>query len=143
MKKILIVEDEEILSEVLKDRFTDDGWEVTIAMDGEEAMEKVKKESFDLMLLDLIMPKKNGFEVLEEINNNPELKDLSIIVLSNLGTDEDIKKALSLGAKDYFVKTQHPVSEIIEKAKKFQSQGANTNKLKEEPTEKTVSEEVK
>lgn len=114
---------------VLKDRFEADDWEVSVAHDGEEAIQAIEKESskskFDLVLLDLLMPKKDGFSVLRDIKNNPELKNLSIIVLSNLGGDEDIKKALALGAKDYFVKTQHPMSEIVEKAKKYKSGGAS------------------
>ncbi len=125
MKKILIAEDEDILLNVLKDRFEAEGWEVSVAKDGVEAMEAIekapKKSKFDLVLLDLLMPKKDGFEVLKEVMGNPELKNLPIIVLSNLGGDEDIKKALALGAKDYFVKTQHPMSEIVEKAKKYES----------------------
>lgn len=121
MKKILIAEDEDILLNVLKDRFEAEGWEVSVAKDGVEAMVAINKSKFDLVLLDLLMPKKNGFEVLKEVMDNPELKNLPIIVLSNLGGDEDIKKALALGAKDYFVKTQHPMSEIVEKAKKYES----------------------
>jgi len=122
MKKILIAEDEEVLLNVLKDRFEAEGWEVTTARDGEEAVESIKKIRPDLVLLDLLMPKKDGFEVLKEIRGDPEFKTLPIIVvLSNLGSDEDIKKALSLGANDYFVKTQHPMSEIVEKAKKYES----------------------
>lgn len=120
MKKILIAEDDPGLSEVLKDRFTDDGWKVTMASNGEEAIEQIKKDTYNLVLLDLLMPKKTGFEVLEEIKSNPAYKDLPIIVLSSLGTDEDIKKALTSGAVDYFVKTQHPIGEILEKAKKYE-----------------------
>lgn len=115
MKKILIAEDEDILLNVLKDRFEAEGWKVSVAINGEEAIKIIKESPPDLVLLDLLMPKKNGFEVLKEINDNPELKNLPIIVLSNLGGDDDIKKALSLGAKDYFVKTQHPMSEVVEK----------------------------
>lgn len=121
MKQILIVEDEEILLNVLKDRFEAEGWKVMTAVNGEEAIEAIKKSPFDLVLLDLIMPKKDGFEVLKEVRSNPELKLLPIIVLSNLGGDEDIKKALSSGANDYFVKTQHPMSEVVEKAKQYES----------------------
>lgn len=123
MKKILIAEDEDILLNVLKDRFEAEGWEVSIAKNGEEAMIAINKASFDLVLLDLLMPKKDGFEVLKEVKGNPELKNLPIIVLSNLGGDEDIKKAMALGANDYYVKTQHPMSEIVEKAKKYESRG--------------------
>lgn len=119
MKKILIAEDEETLSNVLKDRFETEGWKVSIASNGEEATQALEKHSFDLVLLDLLMPKKDGFEVLKEVRDNPDLKNLPIIVLSNLGGDEEIKKALALGADDYFVKTQHPMSEIVEKANKY------------------------
>ena len=119
MKKILIVEDETTLSNVLKNRFEEIDWQVTIAGDGEAAIAAIKNEKFNLVLLDLIMPKKDGFEVLEEIRSEPEFKELPILVLSNLGADEDIKKALNLGATDYFVKTQHPVSEIILKAETY------------------------
>ena len=122
MKKILIADDEEGLLNVLKDRFQDEGWEVTTARDGEEAVESIKKIRRDSVLLDLLMTKIVGFDVLKEIRGAPEFKTLPIIVvLSNLGSDEDIKKALALGANDYFVKTQHPMSEIVEKAKKYES----------------------
>ena len=123
MKKVLIAEDEEVLLNVLKDRFESEGWAVTVAKDGQEAVDAITKDNHDLLLLDLLMPKKDGFEVLQEVRSNPEHKGLHIIVLSNLGGDEDIKKALELGANDYFVKTQHPMSEIVEKAKKYESRG--------------------
>lgn len=122
MKKILIAEDEEILLNVLKDRFEAESWEVSTARDGEEAIEAIKKSRPGVVLLDLLMPKKDGFEVLKEVRSNPEYQDLPIIVvLSNLGSDEDIKRALALGANDYFVKTQHPMSEIVEKVKKYEA----------------------
>lgn len=123
MKKILIAEDEEVLLNVLKDRFEAEGWEVAIAKDGEETIAAIEKTPFDLVLLDLLMPKIDGFEVLKEVKSNPELKDVPIMVLSNLGGDEDIKKAMALGADDYYVKTQHPMSEIVEKAKKYEAGG--------------------
>ncbi len=111
--------------DVLKERFEADGWKVAVASDGVEALEAIahaqKGDRFDLLLLDLLMPRKDGFAVLEEVKENPDLKSLKIIVLSNLGEDENIKKAMSLGANDYFVKTQHPMSEIVEKAKQYQA----------------------
>ncbi|MBI2063374.1 MAG: response regulator [Candidatus Yanofskybacteria bacterium] len=116
MKKILIAEDEEILLTVLKDRFESEGWDVSLAKDGEEATDLMAKTSFDLVLLDLLMPKKDGFEVLQEVRNNPKLKNLPIIVLSNLGGDDEVKEALQLGANEYFVKTRHSLSEVVEKA---------------------------
>jgi len=113
--KILIVEDEDVLSLVLEEKFKDEGYQVMIAKDGEEAQPKMEKFKPDIVLLDLILPKKGGLEILESIKAKPELKATPVIVLSNLEGDETIKKALFLGAIDYFVKTQHPISEIVEK----------------------------
>lgn len=115
--KIVIVEDEEILLRVLKEKFEKANFDVAVAIDGEEAMAVVKKSQPDVVLLDLILPKKSGFEVLQEIKSDAELKPIPVIVLSNLGQDEDIKRALQLGAEDYIVKTQHPINEVIEKVK--------------------------
>ena len=113
--KILIVEDEEALFKVVEEEFRSQKYTVKVAKDGEEALKAAKSFKPDVMLLDLVLPKKSGLEVLAEIKNDPELKDISVIVLSNLAEDESIKKALSLGAADYFVKTQHSIYEVIEK----------------------------
>ena len=115
--KILIVEDEEVLSKVLREKFENEGFETEIAIDGEMVMDMVKKTKPDLVLLDLLLPKKLGLEVLKEMKLDAEVKDVKVLVLSNLDDDQDIKTALSLGAVDYFVKTQHPLKEIVEKAK--------------------------
>lgn len=117
--KILIAEDEEALSEVIKEEFKTAGFDVKIAKNGEEALDMAKKIRPDAMLLDLIMPKKNGLDVLKELKEDANLKDMPIIILSNLADDENIKKGLSLGAVDYFVKTQHSVYEVIEKVQKY------------------------
>jgi DNA-binding response OmpR family regulator len=113
--KILIVEDEDVLSLVLEEKFKNEGFDVQIARDGEEAQDKAEKFKPDAILLDLILPKKGGLEVLEGFKKTDGLKLIPVIVLSNLEGDETIKKALSLGAEDYFVKTQHPIAEIVEK----------------------------
>jgi len=117
--KILIVEDEDVLSLVLEEKFKSEGYEIMIAKDGEEAIPKAKKFKPDAILLDLILPKKGGLEVLESLKDNSELKLIPVVVLSNLEGDEIIKKALALGAADYFVKTQHPIAEIIEKVERL------------------------
>ena len=117
--KILIVEDEDVLSLVLEEKFKSEGYDVMIAKDGEEAQPKIAKFKPDIVLLDLILPKKGGLEVLESLKADSELKIIPIVVLSNLEGDETIKKALSLGAADYFVKTQHPIGEIVEKVAAF------------------------
>lgn len=115
--KIIIVEDEEILLRVLKEKFEKANFQVETAADGEEALAVIKKNQPDLILLDLLLPQKSGFEVLDEIKANPSLKLTPVIVLSNLGQDEDIKRALQMGADDYLVKTQHPINEVVEKVK--------------------------
>src|SRR3989344_2828061 len=97
-KKILIAEDESALREVLHDRFEKSGYEVEVAKDGAEVMPMVQKIKPDIILLDLVMPKKNGFEVLAELKAHPDYKVIPVIVISNLGGDEDIKKSLTLGA---------------------------------------------
>lgn len=119
MNKILIVEDEEFLMRALKDNFEGEGCAVDIATNGEEAMDRIKKQRPDIILLDLLMSKEDGFYVLEEVRKNPELKLIPIIVLSNLGGDAEIKRALEMGADDYFVKSQHPIEEVLEKVKEY------------------------
>ena len=113
--KILIVEDEEALAAVLGEKLEKLEHETKIARDGEVAVTFARSFRPSLILLDLILPKKDGFAVLKELKADPELSEIPVIVLSNLGEDDNIKKALSLGAKDYFVKSQHPINEIIEK----------------------------
>ncbi len=115
--KILIVEDEMVLSKVLKEKFEHSSFECAVAPDGELAVSTAKTFRPDIIVLDLVLPKKNGFTVLKEIKEDPNIKQTPIIVVSNLGEDSDIKRALSLGAADYFVKSQHPINEIVEKVK--------------------------
>lgn len=119
MNHILIVEDEEFLLLALKDNLEAEGYTTDSAMNGDEAVEHIRKQRPNLILLDLLMPKRDGFYVLEEVKKNPEWKLIPVIVLSNLGNDSEIKRALSLGADDYFVKSQHPIEEVIEKVKEY------------------------
>lgn len=119
MSNILVVEDEDFLRNPLKDTLELEGYKVDIASDGEDAVKKIEKKKPDLILLDLLMPRKDGFFVLEELQKNEEWKLIPVIVLSNLGGDEEIKRALSMGAKDYFVKAQHPIEEVIDKVKEY------------------------
>ncbi len=113
--KILIVEDEKTLSFVLDEKLKKANFETRIAGDGEVAIAIARSFKPEMILLDLILPKKDGFSVLKELKADEELKMIPVIVLSNLGEDENIKKAFALGAIDYFVKAQHPINEIIEK----------------------------
>ncbi len=118
-QKIVLVEDDEILSKVLCAELTDAGFEVSQAFDGEAGLEMTRSKHPDLVLLDLVLPKKHGFEVLEELKKSPETESIPVIILTLLGEDEDIKKGLRLGANDYLVKSSHAVGEIIEKIKNF------------------------
>lgn len=117
--EIVLVEDDEILSKVINEELKDMGFSVTRAFDGEEGLKLIKSKKPDLVLLDIILPKKNGFEVLEELKKSLDTRDIPVIVLTMIGKDEDIKKGLDLGADDYIVKSQHAISEIVEKIKDF------------------------
>jgi DNA-binding response OmpR family regulator len=118
-QKIVLVEDDEILSKVLFTELKDAGFEVSQAFDGEAGLELVRSKQPNLVLLDILLPKKQGFEVLEELKKSPTTKDIPVILLTMLGEDEDIKKGLRLGANDYLVKSSHAVAEIVEKVKNF------------------------
>jgi DNA-binding response OmpR family regulator len=113
--RIVIVEDEKALADILRDEFRERGFDADIAADGEAALVLIRKTRPELVLLDLLLPKKDGFTVLEELKADPNLLGTQVIVLSNLAQDEELKKALMLGAKDYFVKAQHPLKEIVDK----------------------------
>ena len=115
IKKILIADDELAIANALALKLTKVGFEVKVSNDGVEAIKLIKEESYDLILLDLMMDKKDGFAVLEDMQN-ANIKT-PVIVTSNLGQSEDISRAESLGAVGYFVKSDTPISEIVEKVK--------------------------
>lgn len=115
--KILIVEDEDILSKVLEEKFKKWNFDVKIASNGEEALEEVLDFKPDVIALDLMLPKIDGFEVLKELKSKSETKTIPVIVVSNLSEDADIQKAMKLGAVDYYIKSTHPINEIVEKVK--------------------------
>lgn len=119
MAKILVVEDEKPMSSILGKELKKLDHEVEFAYDGAEAVKKAETINPDLILLDLILPKINGFEVLEKVKADSSISSIPVIILSNLGTDEDIKHAMKLGAVDYYVKAQHPLLEIVEKVSEF------------------------
>jgi len=117
-KKILIVEDERSLSELVENELDSMGFDARVAGDGELAMKLARSFDPDVIMLDLILPKKGGLEVLKELKIDPALKTIPVIVLSNLSGDESIRMAMTFGADDYFVKTQSSIFEIIAKVQK-------------------------
>ncbi|MDD4333059.1 MAG: response regulator [Patescibacteria group bacterium] len=116
-KKILLVEDDSFLREIIFKRLAKEGFVVTEAEDGEKALLAVDKEKFDLILLDILLPSINGFEVLQKIRSleDENAKKVPVIMLSNLGEETDIKKAMEFGANNYLVKAHFTTEEIIEK----------------------------
>lgn len=113
--KILIAEDDKFISRAYGNGLQQAGYEVFTATTGVEAEEVVKKEKPDLILLDLIMPEKDGFELLRQVKKSKKLKDIPVLILSNLGQDSDIEKGKKLGAVDYLVKTDYSMQKVIDK----------------------------
>ncbi len=118
-KTILVIEDDKFLRELMSQKLVGDGYKVSAAVDGEEGIKKIKEEKPFLVLLDLILPGIDGFEVLSRAKIDPETAKIPIIMLSNLGQREDIERGLKLGATDYLIKAHFTPGEIIEKIKKI------------------------
>jgi len=117
MKTILIIEDEPTLQKTMSVALTQEGYDVKNALDGEIGLKLAKELKPDLILLDLILPKVDGFEALEELKNNDLTKDIPIIVLTNLESTQEIERALVMGATTYLVKANYDLKDIIQKIK--------------------------
>ncbi len=115
--KILIVEDDEFLSGMYITKFTMEGFHVVFAEDGELGVVKAKEELPRLILLDILLPKKNGFEVLQALKSDEPTKQIPVILLTNLSQEDDIKRGYELGAVDYLVKAYNIPSEVVKKVK--------------------------
>jgi len=113
----LIVEDEASLHESLGEFLSAEGFEVLNAYDGEEGLAIVREKKLDLVLLDIILPKKDGYEVLAEIRKDEEMKNVPVILLTNLESAEDVQKAFEKGATTYLVKSDYKMEEVAEKIK--------------------------
>ncbi len=118
-KKVLIVEDDIHVSKVFQVQVEKAGFLSVVADDGEEALKIINAEKPDLVILDLMIPKKDGFEVLEEVRKNPVFEKVPIVIISNLGQDTDKARALGLGATEYLVKIDYSIQEIINKIKNY------------------------
>ena len=113
--KVLIVEDEKMLADMYTTKFSMEGFDANKANDGIAGLAAAKDMQPDIILLDVIMPRLDGFGVLKQLREDSDLKDTPVILLTNLGQDEDIKKGKQLGATDYFVKANHTPAEVVAK----------------------------
>jgi DNA-binding response OmpR family regulator len=116
-KKILLIEDESALRKTFSEVLEQEGYEVLNAVDGEEGLNLAQTEKPDLILLDLVLPKLHGFDVLRKIKENQDTKDISVIILTNLESTSDVEKAVELGATTYLVKANYSLESILEKVK--------------------------
>ncbi len=116
--KIALVEDDPFLSSMYTTKFELEGFQVVSANDGVNGVSLIKKEIPDLVLLDIMMPKMNGFDVLKEIKSNEKTKDIPVILLTNLNQTDEVEKGMDLGAVDYLTKAHFMPSEVVDKIKK-------------------------
>ncbi len=117
--KVLLVEDDTFLAGMYVTKLTLEGFAVALASDGEQGLTVYKKEHPQIVLLDIVLPKMSGFDVLKEIRKDPKAKDAKVILLTNLGQREDVTRGLSLGADDYLIKAHFMPSEVVDKIKKL------------------------
>jgi len=118
MQYILLIEDDPFLIDIYSTKLKKSGFDVGIAKDGKEAVEKLKEKKPDLVVLDIVLPHLDGWEVLANIKEDSERKDTKVVVLSNLGQKEEVEKGLALGAAKYLIKAHHTPTEVVEEVKK-------------------------
>jgi len=135
MKKILIIEDEEALLAMLSQKLIREGYDVVSARDGEEGFAKIKEEKPDLVLLDIVMPKMSGMEVLEKMHADKKLAKIPVIIISNSGQLVEIDKAKALGVKDYLVKAEFDPQEVVEKVGKVLEESSSGSVTNQAPPE--------
>jgi len=119
VSQIMLVEDDGFLSSLMKTKLEKSGMSVRLVVDGEQALETLKTFKPNLILLDLILPKKSGFEVLEAIQADPNINQIPVIILSNLGQESDVEKGKQLGAVEYYVKAKTSIDELVNKVSGF------------------------
>ncbi len=118
-KTILLVEDEPLLANLLRQRFEKEGLKVVLARDGEEALRALRDVKPDVILLDVILPKISGFELMETLRADPQLEKAPVIIISNLGQEGDMARGEKLGAVQYFVKAKVSIEELVNQVKNF------------------------
>ena len=119
MKEILLVEDDSFLVDIYTTKLKESGFSVDVATDGEECLKKINEKKFDLIVLDVVLPKYDGWEILKFIRSTENLKSLPVILLSNLGQKGEVEKGLELGANKYLIKAHYTPSEIVDQIKEI------------------------
>ena len=122
MSKVLLIEDDPFLSSLLGNRLKREGFDVLSVKSGNEAAKSLKSFVPDLVLLDLILPGKSGFEVLEEMKADPQAPKVPVVVISNLGQESDLARGRELGAVDYIIKARTTIDDMVQKVRDFLSQ---------------------
>ena len=117
MQKVLIIEDDGFLRELISKKLSSSGFDITEAINGEDGLKKAEEEKPALILLDLLLPVQDGFEVLAKLKGDPKTSSIPVIILSNLGQKEDVDKGMEMGATDYLIKAQFTPEEVIAKVK--------------------------
>jgi DNA-binding response OmpR family regulator len=117
--KILIIEDDSFISDMYKIKLESEGFDVNVAPDGIQGLEEVEKWHPDLILLDVVMPKMDGFTVLQNLKQQPAVQSIPVVMLTNLGQRDSVEKGLKLGAEDYIIKAHFTPMEVVEKVKNF------------------------
>jgi DNA-binding response OmpR family regulator len=115
--QVLLVEDDVFLASIYQKKFEMEGFKITVADNGEKGLAEAKKKRYDIILLDILLPKLDGFAVLERLKNDAETKDVPVILLTNLGQKDDVEKGLQAGAVDYLIKAHFKPSEVVQKVR--------------------------
>lgn len=119
MAKIILVEDDDLIRRMYEQAFSFEKYTVETAVNGKEGLEKIRNNKPDLVLLDIMMPEMNGLEVLEKLKADPATKDVPVVVLTNLASDQDAQEALTRGAVKYIIKSEHTPQQIVAQVKEI------------------------
>lgn len=119
MKSILLIEDDPFLIDIYVTKLGEAGFSVEVANDGQTALRNLEEKKPDMVILDIVLPKIDGWEILRKINSTPKLKDLKVIILSNLGQKEEVEKGINLGSIKYLIKAHYTPSEVVQEIKEI------------------------
>lgn len=119
MKTILLADDDPLLTDIYTKKLQLAGFEVGVAQSGDEIIKKLREEKFDLLLLDIVLPELSGWDILSKIREDEKLKELKIIIISNLGQKSDIEKGMKMGAVKYLVKAHYTPSQVVKEIQKI------------------------